>query len=149
MAASAIQAEASRAEVFHFTGHGYSNAGNGGLLLAKEGEAALTSSNIAGMNWSRCHLVALSGCLTGTGEFQGAVNPQSLVRAFLLGGAQSVIASSWSVDSAATHQLFENFYRILLTGTPAHLALQQASRQLQDDPRFASPYYWAAFQIYR
>jgi CHAT domain-containing protein len=145
---SGIQSGAPRCELFHFAGHGYSNAGNGGLLLAAD-EAPLASPAIATMDWGRCRLVVLSACLTATGEFQGSVNPQSLVRAFLMGGAQRVIASSWAVDSTATRQLFENFYPILLSGKPAQFALQQAEQRIQNNPRFAHPYYWAAFQLYR
>lgn len=144
-----IAAHAGAADLFHFSGHGYSNSGNGGLLLAEEGGLPLSSNRIAAMNWSRCRLVVLSACLTGAGEFQGFVNPQSLVGAFLTGGSKSVIASSWSVDAGATRQLFGAFYRFLLNGSPAHVALQRAIRQIKQDSRLAHPYYWGAFQLYQ
>lgn len=101
------------------------------------------------MDWSRCRLAVLSACLTATGELQGYVNPDSLVRAFLAAGARGVLAASWAIDSRATHLFFENFYRHLLAGRPAAFALQHAATDLRRRTEFAHPYYWAPFQLYR
>src|SRR5262249_1729896 len=58
------------AEVFHFAGHSFSNAGNGGLLLAPGGDGSLAAETLDGnrlakQNWTRCRLAVLSACSSG------------------------------------------------------------------------------------
>jgi len=64
-------------------------------------------------------------------------------------GAPRVVASYWDVKDKATAELMTHFYRALLAGrtTPA-AALRRAQLTLRADPRFHSPYYWAAFAIF-
>jgi CHAT domain-containing protein len=146
---AAIRAEARRSQLFHFSGHGFSNGGNGGLLTSADSGQPLSSSAIASMDWSQCEVVVLAACLTAAGEQQLFANPHSLARAFALGGARSIIASLWNVDSAATSTLLDTLYDALVQGTPAAAALRSAAVRLKSDSRFAHPYYWGAFQIYQ
>ena len=74
-----LAANAPRANVFHFCGHGWANGGNGALILPPGpdgGPRFITSANLAGQDWSRCQLAVLSACLTAAGETRGAVNSQ-------------------------------------------------------------------------
>jgi len=139
--------------ILHFAGHGWSNAGDGGLVLpAAEpgaGPEFLGANQIARMDWRGCPLVVLSACMTGTGELRGPFNPRSLVRAFLLGGADGVIASSWNVDGAATARLMRTFYRRLAETGTAEAALALAQRELIGAAGLSHPYYWAAFAVFR
>jgi CHAT domain-containing protein len=86
--------------------------------------------------------------MTGTGETLGPFNPRSLVRAFLVGGAEEVVASRWNVDGAATAELMRAFYHGLADGKPAAEALAEAQRALLYRPSMRRPYYWAAFSIF-
>lgn len=131
--------------IFHFAGHGFINGGNGGLLLA---DNVLQGGQVSSGNWSSCRLAVLSACSTGTGEMHGPVNPQSLVRAFLLAGAGSVAASLWKVNSNSTSDLMERFYEAIARGRQPSSALQQASLAIRETTTTAHPYYWAAFQLY-
>jgi CHAT domain-containing protein len=139
-------------EIFHFSGHGWSNGGNGGLLLSSgqlaDEPAVLSSRTISGQDWSACKIVVLSACLTATGEGHGVVSNESLVQALLGAGAQRVIAARWSVDSESSRFLMGKFYDSIIAGkTPAEaLALAAAeTRAIRD---WAHPYYWAGFDVY-
>jgi CHAT domain-containing protein len=137
--------------VFHFSGHGWSNRGNGGLLLppAANGEPQfMTSRELAAENWKSCSLAVLSACLTATGEERGAANNESLVRAFLSAGVRNVMASRWSVDSEATGILMAHFYDRLRSGCNPATALEGASAQLASSREWGHPYYWAGFGVY-
>jgi CHAT domain-containing protein/tetratricopeptide (TPR) repeat protein len=150
---AAVTQHQPHAELFHFAGHGLSQAGNGGLLLAPSGISELGSEvldgrRLAGQNWSRCRLAVLSACSTGTGESGGPVNPESLVRRLLWAGVPRVVASSWRVDSQTTLELMEAFYEHLLSASDPASALRQAGRRIRDREGTRHPYYWAGFQLF-
>jgi CHAT domain-containing protein len=140
-------------DVFHFAGHSISAGGDAGLLLANSGASEtgaslLEASRLLGQDWSHCSIAVLSACSTGTGERNGFVNPESLVRAFLNAGVGRVIASRWNVDTAATAGFMRRFYESALHGALPSSALREASEALRRDPATAHPYYWAAFQLF-
>ncbi len=143
----AIAAAAPSASWVHFAGHGYSNGGNGALFLS--GAAApLTSTQIIKMDLHRCRLAVLSACWTASGESKAFANPESLVEAFLLAGAQGVVAPAWTIDSNATVVWMREFYSALRAGAAPPAAMRAASRFLAAQPAFESPYYWAGFQYF-
>ncbi len=93
-------------------------------------------------------LVTLSACSTGVGKLQGETGVRSLVEAFLVGGAKSVVASLWSVDDTYATTLMKHFYQHLAEGQDKASALRQAKldllEQYGDQP---PPFYWAGFTI--
>lgn len=141
-----LQAEAA---VFHFAGHGFSNASAGGLLLAPEDNNAeadvFDSEAIERANWRGCQLVVLSACSTAkqTGRVAGS---DTLVRAFLKAGAARILAARWDVDSSTTATLMEDFYNALSAGAAPSFALREAQRRMR--LRAFHPYHWAGFQLY-
>jgi CHAT domain-containing protein/Tfp pilus assembly protein PilF len=99
-------------------------------------------------------LVVLSACQTGLGSgLRHDVPPGDdwvgLVRAFLYAGAHSVVASLWTVDDAATAELMERFHAELQSsgGGSNARSLAEAQRALLHEPRYANPFYWAAFRL--
>ena len=147
----AVEEYGPQADVLHFAGHGFSNAGNGGLLLSPEMAGAdragiLDGARLAQKDWSRCRLAVLSACSTGTGEARGPVNPESLVRGLLWAGVARVVASRWNMDSETGAALMNRFYNALVSGDDVAKALQQAARGLRDNAETSHPYYWAGFQ---
>jgi CHAT domain-containing protein/cytochrome c-type biogenesis protein CcmH/NrfG len=137
--------------LFHFSGHGWANGGDGSLILAPGPDGSsplLTARLLAGQNWSKCQLAVLSACLTATGEERGAVNNQSLVQAMLSAGAARVIAARWSVDSESTRALMSSFYRRLLAGAPVPEALSRAAAEVAAIRNWSHPYYWAGFDLF-
>ena len=102
--------------LLHFSGHGWSNGGNGGLVLAPGEERTavfLTSEDIAKTDLRQCFIAVLSACLTAAGEERGPVNNESIVRALISAGAAQVVAARWSVDSESTRTMMAGFYRFL------------------------------------
>ena len=146
-----LAANAPHADIFHFCGHGWANAGNGALILppGPNGEPRfVTSSNLAEQNWSRCQLAVLSACLTAAGETRGAVNSQSLVQALLGAGARRVVAARWSIDSEATRALMDGFYAGLVSGKSVPEALSGAAADVAALPGWSHPYFWAGFDVF-
>jgi CHAT domain-containing protein len=150
---AAVERHRAEAELFHFAGHGFSNAGNGGLLLSSEANApgrvaVLDGASIAHQDWSRCRLAVLSACSTGTGEIRGPVNPESLVRKLLWAGVTRVVATRWNMDSDTGEKFIDRFYSGLVSGQDVARALQHAARSFRDDPATDHPYFWAGFQSF-
>ncbi len=140
-------------ELFHFAGHGFSNAGNGGLLFSSgesdsEGTGVLDGTRMAQQDWSRCRLAVLSACSTGTGEAKGPVNPESLVRGLLWAGVARVVASRWNTDTETAVQSMDQFYTDMLSGTEVARALQHATARLRENKATNHPYFWAGFQSF-
>jgi CHAT domain-containing protein len=93
-------------------------------------------------------LVVLSACQTGIGkEIQGE-GLVGITRGFMYAGTPRVVVSLWSVDDEATSILMGNFYTgILKQGLTPAAALRQAQQTMMRDPKYQSPYYWAAFTL--
>lgn len=150
---AALEQYGPETELFHFVGHGFSNAGNGGLLLSPgdrgtEEAGVLDANALARQDWSRCRLAVLSACSTGTGEAKGPVNPESLVRGLLWAGVARVVASYWNTDSETGVPFMDRFYTDLRGGTEVAVALQRAAKSLRENKATSHPYYWAAFQSF-
>jgi CHAT domain-containing protein len=150
---SAVEQYRPAAELFHFAGHGFSNGGNGGLLLSPDQSdpdeaGVLDGARMGQQDWSRCRLAVLSACSTGTGEDKGPVNPESLVRGLLWAGVARVVACRWNVDTESGVQFMDQFYNELLSGKDASAALQLAARRLREDQATSHPYFWAGFQSF-
>ena len=99
----------------------------------------------------RTSLVFLSGCETGTGNaWSTAFSPgedfTTLGQAFLYAGAQSVVATLWRIEDDAAAAFAERFYSGLQRSN-APEALAEAQRAMIRDPRYASPFDWAAYTV--
>ena len=99
----------------------------------------------------RSALVFLSGCETGLGAagttaFDRTEDVVTLAEAFLLSGAAGVVATLWRVDDAGSAHFAERFYAHLASMPPAE-ALATAQQDLMKEPRWAHPYYWAAYTL--
>jgi CHAT domain-containing protein len=93
-------------------------------------------------------LVVLSGCETGLGQEIHGEGLISLTRGFIYAGASRVVASLWSVSDMATASLMADFYKAMeRDGMRPPAALRAAQIRMWRQKQWASPYYWAAFQI--
>ena len=105
------------------------NAGGGAGAGASfpDSDKILTAEAIAGLPLPGLDLAVLSACETGLGTVAGGEGVFGLQRAFHLAGAQTVVASLWSVQAAATRVLMEEFYKNLWQNKlPKLEALRQA-----------------------
>lgn len=96
-------------------------------------------------------LVFLSGCETGIGAagstpFASGEDYATLAQAFLYAGARNVTATLWRIQDEGAAVFAERFYANLGSLPPAE-ALAAAQRDLLRSPRYASPYYWAGYQL--
>ena len=93
--------------------------------------------------------VVLSACETGLGKEISSEGLVGMTRGFMYAGATRVVASLWKVNDVATAELMRGFYRGMLRDhLPASAALRQAQLQMSKEPRWSSPYFWAAFQLH-
>ncbi len=117
---------------------GRDDDGEDGLLQARE---------IVGLNLN-ADLVTLAACDTDLGRIEGISGMNSLVQAFLVAGARSVVASLWDADDTFTATLMRRFYHYLGQGHDKAEALALAKREMlrMFGPK-ALPFYWAGFRL--
>lgn len=95
-------------------------------------------------------LVVLSACQTAIGPLRWVEGSLGLQRAFLFKGAESVIASLWSVNDESTAKLMRAFYTHWMRDTDQPTkaeALRRAQMDVRRTPGFEHPLYWAGFEV--
>ena len=120
------------------------------LVLSRENDqedGLLQAREIVGLDLN-AELVTLSACDAGAGRIEGVVGMNSLVQAFLMAGARSVVATVWDADDTFTAALMRRFYANLRQGFDKADALTLAKRELlhTNGPN-AVPFYWAGFRL--
>lgn len=154
---TATAADISRFRVLHFATHAIVDNQHpelSGIVLSmvdKTGRSQngfLSSHEIFDLKLP-AELIVLSACRTGLGkEFKGE-GLVGLTRAFMYAGAARIVVSIWDVDDKPTSELMVRFYRHMLGSAklrPA-AALRAAQVEMSQDPRWQSPYFWAAFVL--
>ncbi|MFK7925946.1 MAG: CHAT domain-containing protein [Bacteroidia bacterium] len=91
-------------------------------------------------------MVVLAACQTGIGKYHHGEGLSSLARSFALAGANSVVASLWSVDDRSTRMMMPRFYHYLQEGDPKDLALQKAKIDVLEGG-MGAPVYWSSFIV--
>ena len=141
--------------VVHFATHGNLDPGkfeNSYLTMApnssKGEDGRFTITEIRGLaDLYDCQLIVLSACNTAVNDeniFGWLNNP---AKEFIKKGALSTVASLWSVDDQGTNELMKGFYGQLKERNSKSGALQQAQISMINNPTFAHPYYWSAFEL--
>lgn len=151
-----LDTDLSQYRIVHFATHGLLNAQNPELsgivlsLFSADGESQngfLRLRDIFNLKLP-VELVVLSACETGLGQNVRGEGMVGLTRGFMYAGAPRVLVSLWSVDDEGTSVLMSLFYRKLLQEQLAPgAALRAAQIEMSQDPRWRSPYYWAAFTL--
>ena len=142
--------------ILHFATHGRLDPlrpENSGLLLSTVDTEGGEHSGFVGLRdiyslRAPVGLVVLSACRTALGKEVRGEGMIGLTRGFMYAGASSVVSSLWKVDDEATSELMKRFYENMLRRgmTPAE-ALGAAQNSIRQEPRWRSPYYWAAFTL--
>ncbi len=91
-------------------------------------------------------MVVLAACQTGIGKYHHGEGLASLARSFALAGANSVVASLWSVDDRSTRKMMPRFYQYLKEGDSKDVALQKAKIDILEGG-LGDPVYWASFIV--
>jgi CHAT domain-containing protein len=110
-------------------------------------DGLLTGLEASLLNLQGTELVILSACDSGTGEVKIGEGMMSLRRAFRIAGAQTVLASHWSISDKATSQLITEFMRHWQAGEPRAQACREAQLSLLHSKTFSNPYFWAALTL--
>lgn len=123
---------------------------SGLVLTAHKGDQEddlLQAREILGLRLN-ADLVTLSACNGAAGTPEGIAGTDSLVEAFLMAGARSVVASIWDADDNFTAALMRRFYANLRSGHDKAEALTLAERELlKMYGSNAAPQYWAGFRL--
>ncbi len=120
-----------------------------GLVLAgAEGDATggiVSAIEILNLDLSGTQLVVLSACDTGRGYIKPGDSVYGLRHAFLLAGAETVVASLWEIDDTATKTVVARYYGNLMRGMGRLDAMVEAAREQRKQTDH--PAYWAAFTV--
>jgi CHAT domain-containing protein/Tfp pilus assembly protein PilF len=154
--ATATSAELENYRIVHFATHALLNSKHpelSGLVLSLVNERGRSQSGFLGLediyNLNLpAELVVLSACETALGKDVAGEGMVGLTRGFMYAGASRVVASLWNINDQATAEQMRHFYRAMLgQGMRPAAALRTAQLKVRQDPRWNSPYFWAAFQI--
>src|SRR5262249_32589963 len=97
--------------------------------------------------WSSAGMVILSACEAASGALLAGGELLGVATALLRAGVDTVVASLWRVDDAASAYLMTAFHELTAAGTPPAQALAQAQARIRDEPGWDAPYYWAGFVV--
>ncbi len=152
----ALSPELANFRIIHFATHGLLNNEHpdlSGLVLSMVDPSGsprngfLQAHDVYNLKL-RADLVVLSACQTALGREVAGEGLVGLTRGFMYAGASRVVASLWKVPDRATSELMRHFYRgMMVRRLSASAALSEASAAMRKDPRWAAPYYWAAFTL--
>jgi CHAT domain-containing protein len=141
------------ADLIHLAAHGLYDAANplfSRIVLAPgdSHDGSLTVHEIlSSVDLTGVNLVVLSACVSAVGARSGGDEVVGLTRALLYAGTPGVISTLWNIDDAASAGLMDAFYRCLLEGDTAAVALRKAQLEVMRSEQHSHPKYWAAFTL--
>jgi CHAT domain-containing protein len=120
------------------------------LLLAGADETPLgvvSGLEIAGMHLDGTKLVVLTACESGRGDADRSEGALGLARAFLLAGADAVIAALGPLPDHSAMELSVHLYGSLKQGRPRAEALRDAQLAMLSNPQTAAVQHWGLYQL--
>jgi CHAT domain-containing protein len=133
-------------DLLHYAGHAdFSGRGGWESQLPLAAGTRLSPGDIVSLNPAPTWVI-LSGCETGKTDETTQVESQGLAQAFLLAGAQGVIAATHKVDDASAHRLMNALYR-QVKGAPLDLAVlwQRAASEARQGVQASE---WESFRVF-
>ncbi len=145
----ALQSQLSQlsASIVHFATHGqFSSDAGRTFVLAWDAPIPLKQfDQLLRSVPNGIELLVLSACETAAGDDNAALG---LAGVAVDAGANSTLATLWSVDDAASASFMKVFYQTLnQPGSTRANALRQAQLSLLRDAQFQHPFYWAPYMM--
>ena len=142
---------APKASVVHVAAHGVVDEIDpmfSVLKLATLGAVGsdMEARELATLDLSKARLVSLSACNSGLGKVAQGDEFMGFKRALFSAGAASALISLWPVDDDSTQILMTDFHK-RWNDQSLTRAMQAAQIKVLSDPKYASPFYWAAFTL--
>jgi CHAT domain-containing protein len=143
---AAVKDAFARSSLVHIAAHAQFDADDPLESSIRLADGELKARRLLG-EWNTSDLVVLSACESGAdrpilgGELVG------FATALLRSGVQTVVASLWPVDDAATRTLMTRFHQALVQKIPVPKALMNAMSYVRSQPGWDLPYYWAPFIV--
>ncbi len=157
---AAVLSEIEEYDMLHFATHAWYDSlydAFSGIVLGFDSTQAndglLMGYEIAQLRLN-CDLVSLSACETGRGKVESAEGIMGLPRLFMNAGAKSVVMTMWKLYDASGPAITPAFYDAVVHENFSKIeALALAKRafikdKLENDPKSAHPFFWAAFSLY-
>ncbi len=143
---SALQNNASQAEILHLAAHFHQNENPklSGIVMANEELLYIQEAFKLDLN---AKLVVLSACQSAIGQLYNSEGMIAMNRGLLNSGAQNIISTLFKVSDKVSSQLMKHFYINYLEGQSINRALGNAKRSiLNEHPHFPIKY-WSAFVL--
>lgn len=135
--------------LLHFAGHAVTDSiypNRSYLVLAGPSrERYLTSEKIATLRMRPGTTVVLGACDTANGEIYRGEGAIALSRAFLAGGAGTVVAALWKLNDDDSRRFMVEFHQHLTTADSPAVALQRTQQAWIRAG--GAPSVWASFQV--
>lgn len=144
----AFAAAAADADLVHFQGHARHDSGDPLASYLALADGRMTARDVFGLRTLRAELVVLAACESAANVVRTGDEPLGLIPAFLIAGAQAVLATLWPVHEASAALGMRSFYDALDDGADRAEALRRAMLAVRAHPRFAAPYHWAPFVLH-
>ncbi len=142
---------APKASVVHVAAHGVVDEVDPMFSVLKLATSGVLGSDmeareLALLDLSKARLVSLSACNSGLGKVAQGDEFMGFKRALFSAGAASALISLWPVDDDSTQILMTDFHSRWKNQSLAR-AMQAAQIKVLSDPKYANPFYWAAFTL--
>ena len=142
---------APKASVVHVAAHGVVDEIDPMFSVLKLATLGVVGSDmeareLATLDLSKARLVSLSACNSGVGKVAQGDEFMGFKRALFSAGAASALISLWPVDDDSTQILMTDFHK-RWNDQSLTRAMQAAQIKVLSDPKYANPFYWAAFTL--
>lgn len=144
-----------QAQLFHFSGHIYYNKEkplysylNLAAVSPNNRSQQLSVMDIYGFSFSDLKMVTLSGCSSGLSTQYRGEEQIGFVRAFLMAGAQSILASLWDIEDESAKYFMIQFYQAWIendyNSRQAYLIALKKMKQ-----KYPQSFYYGAYILYQ
>jgi tetratricopeptide (TPR) repeat protein len=138
----------------HFTAHATANKNSpfdSAIILSRESGGAGGRLEVKEVLRDRLHaeLVTISACHSAGARTYWGEGLVGFAWAFLESGAHGVVAGLWDVSDYSSPRLMHDLYAGLAASMSPEDALRAAKLALIRGGKYAEPYYWGAFQLYK